>query len=334
MIKEKMRIKLGIDPTASDIHIGFVTLLKRVKKFQEDGHTAVIIIGDFTAMIGDPTGKNKARPRLTRDQVQENLSGYISQIGRFIDLSKAEIRFNSEWLAELNLIELCSKFTVNQILQRKDFSQRLESNQPIGMHELLYPLLQGYDSVAVKADIEIGGEDQLFNLMIGHELTGQQCITMPLLIGLDGQKKMSKSYGNTISVNDAPNDILRKVLGIPDSLIEHWFDVLLGSTPPEDPIESKLLLAQSIIADCHSAAIAAETIENWKNDIIPEVKINDGCSVLDFLWSTGYFKSKSFIRSLISGGAVRVNDNIVDNKYLLRSGDLITATKRFRWRVQ
>lgn len=232
---EPLRCKLGLDPTAPDIHIGHTVVLNKLRQLQDLGHTVIFLVGDFTAAIGDPSGRNTTRPPLTREQIEANAQTYLNQAGMVLDLDKTEVRYNSEWsnaLGATGLIQLASRYTLARLLERDDFAKRFKEELPIAMHELLYPLMQGYDSVALKADLELGGSDQRFNLLVGRELQRQygqepQCIlTMPLLVGLDGVQKMSKSKKNYIGITDPANDMFGKVMSITDDLMWNWYDLL------------------------------------------------------------------------------------------------------------
>ena len=235
MTGEPLRCKLGLDPTAPDIHIGHTVVLNKLRQLQDLGHTVIFLVGDFTAAIGDPSGRNATRPPLSHEQIVQNAQTYLNQAGLVLDLDRTEVRYNSEWcnkLGSVGLIQLASRYTLARLLERDDFAKRYAEQAPIAMHELIYPLMQGYDSVALKADLELGGSDQRFNLLVGRELQRQygqepQCIlTMPLLVGLDGQVKMSKSKHNYIGITDAPNDMFGKVMSISDSLMWDWYDLL------------------------------------------------------------------------------------------------------------
>ena len=276
-----LRCKLGLDPTAPDIHIGHTVVLNKLRQLQDMGHTVIFLVGDFTAAIGDPSGRNVTRPPLSYDQIVANAETYLAQAGLVLDIDRTEVRYNSEWcntLGSVGLIQLASRYTLARLLEREDFSKRYNEQAPIAMHELLYPLMQGYDSVALKADLELGGADQRFNLLVGRELQRQygqeaQCIlTMPLLVGLDGQVKMSKSKHNYIGITDTPNDMFGKVMSISDSLMWDWYDLLslksnaaIAQLKKEceegrNPRDAKVLLAKEIVARFHteSAANAAE----------------------------------------------------------------------------
>ena len=269
-----LRCKLGLDPTAPDIHIGHTVVLNKLRQLQDMGHTVIFLVGDFTAAIGDPSGRNVTRPPLSYDQIVANAETYLAQAGLVLDIDRTEVRYNSEWcntLGSVGLIQLASRYTLARLLEREDFSKRYNEQAPIAMHELLYPLMQGYDSVALKADLELGGADQRFNLLVGRELQRQygqeaQCIlTMPLLVGLDGQVKMSKSKHNYIGITDTPNDMFGKVMSISDSLMWDWYDLLslksnaaIAQLKKEceegrNPRDAKVLLAKEIVAPLRKA---------------------------------------------------------------------------------
>jgi len=281
-----LTVKVGFDPSAPDIHLGHTVLLRKMRHFQDDGHRVVFVIGDFTAMIGDPSGKKTTRPQLTRAEVEQNARTYTEQAFKILDREKTVIDFNDRWLSALGtagLVKLASRVTVARILERDDFQKRWRAQQPIALHELLYPLAQGYDSVALKADVELGGTDQLFNLLVGRDLMRaeglepQVVLTMPLLVGLDGVEKMSKSLGNSIGVLDAPGDMYGKVMSIPDSLLWSWFELLTDvpaaeiaarraavSERGENPRDAKAELARRVVTDFHGPAAAARAEEDFR----------------------------------------------------------------------
>ncbi|MDC1142223.1 tyrosine--tRNA ligase [Planctomycetota bacterium] len=271
-----LRVKLGIDPSSPDIHLGHTVVLRRLRAFQDAGHQAVLIIGDYTAMVGDPSGKNKTRPQLKKEDVERNADTYIAQAAKILDMDKVELRRNGEWFSEmefLDVLKLCARSTVARMMERDDFTKRFKSETPISIHEFLYPLMQGWDSVMIKADIELGGTDQLFNLLMGRRLQEQEnqrpqiCLTTPIIAGLDGEQKMSKSLGNAIGVLTEPVDMFGKVMSIPDALMQSWFTLL--TTVPEDdvkalcddsqthPRDAKLKLAGMITTAMHDE-VAAE----------------------------------------------------------------------------
>src|ERR1700693_6052533 len=265
-----LRVKLGVDPTAPDIHLGHTVVIRKLKHFQEMGHTAVFLIGDFTAMVGDPTGQSETRPPLTREQVNVNAETYLEQVFKILDREKTEIRYNSEWLDKLSsydIVRLCAKYRVARMLEREDFHTRLTNQQPISMHELLYPLLVAYDSVVLESDVELGATEQKFNLLMGREIQreygqeSQVAFTMPILVGLDGQRKMSKSLGNYVGITEVPDEIFGKIMSIPDDLMWSYWDLVTDRSPAEvatlktqvadglaHPMDIKMRLAREVIA--------------------------------------------------------------------------------------
>ncbi|MCA8916325.1 MAG: tyrosine--tRNA ligase [Planctomycetes bacterium] len=274
-----LRVKLGIDPSSPDIHLGHTVVLRKLRAFQDHGHQAVLIIGDYTAMVGDPSGKNKTRPQLSIEQVERNALTYIAQAAKVLDMDKTEVVRNGEWFHKmefLDVLKLSARTTVSQMLERDDFTRRYNAEQPISLHEFLYPLMQGWDSVMVKADVELGGTDQLFNLLMGRRLQEQEgmqpqvCLTTPIIPGLDGEQKMSKSLGNAIGVNDEPGDMFGKVMSIPDKLMRDWYMLLtrepvshiekLLDPDQSHPRDAKLALAHIIVQEMHNseAATAAQ----------------------------------------------------------------------------
>jgi tyrosyl-tRNA synthetase len=293
---QPLRVKAGFDPTAPDLHLGHTVLMRKLKHFQDLGHTVIFLIGDFTAMIGDPTGRSATRPPLSAETIKNNAKTYLAQVFKILDQGKTEIRHNSEWLGKLkgeDWIRLAAKFTVSQMLEREDFHKRFQEEKPIALHELLYPLAQGYDSVALKADVELGGTDQKFNLLVGRELqrsSGQESqivLTMPILEGLDGVQKMSKSYGNAIGIQEAPLEMYGKVMSISDEMMWRYYELLTDVRVPEiekmkadvaagkaHPMALKKELARKIVADFHSPEAAAKAGEDWakqfQRDEVPE----------------------------------------------------------------
>ena len=281
-----LRVKLGVDPTAPDIHLGHTVVLRKLKHFQDLGHTAIFLIGDFTGMIGDPSGRSATRPALTRDEVLANAETYKQQVFKILDRARTEVRFNSEWLGKFtgeDLVRLCSHYTVARMIEREDFRARLAANQPISMHELLYPILQAYDSVALEADVELGGTDQKFNLLVGREIQraygqpAQVAVLTPILAGLDGVQRMSKSLGNYVGITEPPAEMFGKLMSVSDELMWSYYELLTNLTPDEikkkqhevkagkaHPMEVKAELARRIVADFHgepAARIAAEEFE-------------------------------------------------------------------------
>ncbi len=291
-----MRVKAGFDPTAPDLHLGHTVLIRKLKHFQDMGHTVIFLIGDFTGLIGDPTGRSATRPPLSRDQIDANAETYKSQVFKILDKEKTEVRFNSEWLDKLGyegIIRLAAKFTVSQMLEREDFHKRFMEEKPIALHELLYPLAQGYDSVALEADVELGGTDQKFNLLMGRELQRhygqppQIVLTMPLLEGTDGVQKMSKSYGNYIGITEAPQEMFGKVMSISDDLMWRYYELLTDISMADiermkidvaagtaHPMRLKQELGKRIVADFHSPSAAEQAAQDWsrmfQKDEVPE----------------------------------------------------------------
>ncbi len=360
-----LRIKLGLDPTAPDIHIGHTVVLNKLRQLQDLGHKVIFLIGDFTSMIGDPSGRNTTRPPLTREQIEANAQTYCAQASLVLDPEKTEIRYNSEWsdpLGARGMIQLAAKYTLARMLERDDFTKRFKAGVPISVHELLYPLMQGYDSVALRSDLELGGTDQKFNLLVGRALQteyGQepQCIlTMPLLEGLDGVEKMSKSKGNTIGINEAPNDMFAKLLSISDSMMWKYFTLL--SFEPEakiaalkaeieagrNPKEAKLMLAREITSRFHNAAAATAAEQDFNHraqggvpDEISEMALNGApLGIAALLKQAGLAPSTSEANRLIDGHGVRVNSVTVADKGLkLPAGTYVLQVGKRRFaRIQ
>ena len=350
--KKKLRIKAGFDPTSPDLHLGHTVLLNKMKLFQDLGHEVIFLIGDFTGLVGDPSGVNETRPVLTEDQLKENSETYKSQVFKILDPNKTEVRFNSEWMNKVHpseFIKLLSSYTVARMLERDDFAKRYKSQQPISIHEFLYPLLQGYDSVELKADIELGGTDQKFNLLVGREVQkhygeDQQAIfTVPLLEGLDGVRKMSKSLNNYIALEDQPDEMFGKIMSISDELMWRYFSLLsfkpskeiealkTAKKEGENPRDIKFLLAEEIVDRFHigQGAKAKENfIERFQKGNIPEnvenifVDIEGESELLTrVLKDSGMLKSTSEAMRFIKQGAIKVNGNKVsDDKYKLKKG--------------
>ena len=339
-----LRVKLGADPTAPDIHLGHTVVIRKLKAFQELGHTVIFLIGDFTGLIGDPTGKSVTRPPLSREEINANAETYKTQIFKLLDPEKTEIRFNSEWMDKFtaaDFVRLTSKVTVRQILERDDFEKRMREERPISLHELLYPLVQGYDSVALEADVELGGTDQKFNLLMGRDLqreSGQEAqviMTTPLLEGLDGVQKMSKSLNNYIGIDEPPSEMFGKVMSISDELMWRYYELLTDlpvdeinarrfrcESGAENPRDAKVELAKLIIRDFHSKtdADAAEEefqrrfVEKQVPDEIEETRVEAGSYKLpEILVSTGLAASKGEAKRLIEQGGVRVNGEKASN---------------------
>ena len=295
-----LRVKAGFDPTAPDLHLGHTVLLRKLKHFQDLGHTVIFLIGDFTGMIGDPTGRSATRPPLSREEIEKNAETYKAQVFRILDPSKTEVRFNSEWFSKFraeDFIRLAAKYTVSQMLEREDFHKRFQEEKSIALHELLYPLSQGYDSVALEADVELGGTDQKFNLLVGREIQrgygqpSQVVLTTPILEGLDGVQKMSKSLGNAIGIHEPPLEMYGKIMSISDEMMWRYYELLTDTSMAEiariqeraasegaNPMEFKKQLAQRIVADFHSAEAASHAAEDWarqfqRDEVPDEVEI-------------------------------------------------------------
>jgi len=336
-------IKAGFDPTAPDLHLGHTVLLQKLRTFQQLGHTIYFIIGDFTAMIGDPSGRDKTRPPLTKEQVLENAKTYKEQVFKVLDPEKTVVVFNSEWLSEMSaedLIRLTAKYTVARMLEREDFKKRFKENRSISIHEFIYPLLQAYDSVAIKADVELGGSDQRFNLLIGRDIQKeygiekpQVAILLPLLVGTDGVKKMSKSYGNYIGITEPPEDMFGKIMSIPDELMWDYWELLTDLTVEEiqkmkddvekgnlHPMEVKKYLGMYIVERFHSKDDAIKAKEHFEKvhskkqlpDEIPEPEIildtdSHKIPLYELVYKLGFAPTKSEARRLIKGGAVKIN---------------------------
>ncbi len=348
---EPLRIKAGFDPTAPDLHLGHAVLLNKLRMLQDLGHQIVFLIGDFTGMIGDPSGKSVTRPPLTREQVLDNAETYKQQVFKILDEEKTEVVFNSSWLEKLtpaDFIRLASQYTVARMLEREDFSNRYSSNQPIAIHEFLYPLIQGYDSVALRADIEVGGTDQTFNLLMGRELQrayGQepQCIiTMPLLEGLDGVKKMSKSLGNYVGIQEAPGVMYTKLLSMPDELIWRYYELLSfrgvddieqlkeSVAQGANPRDIKIELARELIARFHGADAAATAHKSAGNRMqdgelpedLPEIELSalDDMPIATVLNQAGLVKNSASARDMLTAGSVRIDGNVVGRDFVFKLG--------------
>jgi tyrosyl-tRNA synthetase len=344
---QPLRIKAGFDPTAPDLHLGHTVLINKLKQFQDLGHQILFLIGDFTGMIGDPTGKSATRPPLTPEQVQENARSYAEQVFKILDKDKTEIVFNSHWLTDLGaagMLKLASSLTVARMLERDDFSKRFKSNQPIAIHEFMYPLLQGYDSVALKADVELGGTDQKFNLLMGRELQkqagqSQQCVlTMPLLEGLDGVNKMSKSLGNYIGINEPPEIIFAKLMSISDELMWRYIELLSFESletitewkaqiaAGENPRNIKVRFAQEIVTRFHSQADAEKALSDFQTrakggipDEVPEANVKiegESIGIAQLLKMAGLVESTSEAMRAIQQGGVKIDSEKVEDKNL------------------
>ena len=350
-----LRIKLGLDPTAPDIHLGHTVVLNKMRQLQDLGHTVIFLIGDFTSMIGDPSGRNTTRPPLTAEQIKSNADTYYKQASLVLDPSKTEVRYNSEWsdpLGARGMIQLASRYTVARMMERDDFTKRYAAGTPISVHEFLYPLMQGYDSVALKSDLELGGTDQKFNLLVGRQLQSEygqepQCIlTMPLLEGTDGVEKMSKSKNNYIAITEPANTMFAKVLSISDALMWKYFNLLSFRGLDEiagfkaeidagrNPKDIKVLLAKEITTRFHSAAAADAALADFNNrasggvpDDIPSISVAaapDGVGVLTILKNAGLIASTSEGMRLIEQGGLRVDQVVISDRALkLQAGEYV-----------
>ncbi len=361
---EKLRCKLGLDPTAPDIHVGHTVVLNKLRQLQDLGHTVIFLIGDFTAAIGDPTGRNTTRPPLSPEQIKVNAETYLEQAAHVIDIEKAEVRWNSEWcntLGATGLIQLASRYTVARLLERDDFAKRFSEQLPIAVHELIYPLMQGYDSVALKSDLELGGTDQRFNLLVGRELQRQygqepQCIlTMPLLVGLDGVNKMSKSKHNYIGITESADEMFGKVMSISDTLMWDWYNLLSLKSNVEiaqlksecdngrNPRDAKVLLAKEIVERFHDAKAADAAEAEFNNRFragampsdIPEVTVAapDGeIGIARLIKEAGLCPSTGEANRNIEQGGVRVDgDKISDRGLKLKPGQYTLQVGKRRW---
>lgn len=354
---QPLRIKAGFDPTAPDLHLGHTVLINKLRQFQDLGHQVLFLIGDFTGMIGDPTGKSATRPPLTAEQVAENAKSYTAQVFKILKPEQTEVVFNSKWLSELGaagMLKLAASHTVARMLERDDFSKRYKSNQPIAIHEFLYPLLQGYDSVALKADVELGGTDQKFNLLMGRELQkqagmAQQCVlTMPLLEGLDGVNKMSKSLGNYIGIAEAPEVIFAKIMSISDELMWRYIELLSFASleaiakwkadvaAGQNPRDIKVQFAQEIVARFHSAADAEKALTDFQTrakggipDDVPEISLTiegDSIGIAQLLKMAGLVESTSEAYRAMEQGGVKIDSEKVSDRQLqLVKGQSVVA---------
>ena len=366
-----LRIKFGMDPSAPDLHLGHAVALRKIKQLQELGHTAVIIIGDFTGTIGDPSGKSKTRNQLSRKQVEANSRTYLEQLFKIIDIEKTELHRNSEWFDNISfrdVLELSSKVTVARMLERDDFSNRFYSHKPIGIHEFFYPLMQAYDSVMVDADIEIGGTDQTFNIMMGRNIQKalgikqQVPLFIPLLVGIDGKEKMSKSLGNYIGINEDAKDIYIKIMRIPDDMIITYFELATDMHPDKidkirtllirkevNPRNIKMMLAREIIRLYCSEEELKQAEDNFvaiyqKKDFnveLPEVLYDpsivntDGSSLIECIFSTGKYASKSEVRRIIQQGGVKINGERIQQLFFFpEDGAIIQVGKNFAFRLK
>jgi tyrosyl-tRNA synthetase len=350
---EKLRVKLGLDPTAPDLHVGHLVVLDTLRAFQDEGHTVVLIIGDYTAMIGDPSGRSETRPVLTPEQVAANSETYFEQVDRVLDRGRTEVRHNSEWLGPMtaaDILRLLGKATLQQVLQREDFAERIKAGAAIGAHEILYPFNQAYDSVAVRADLEIGGTDQLFNLLFGREIQKaygqepQDIAVFPLLEGTDGVQKMSKSLGNYIGISEPPEEIYGKTMSIPDRLIEKYLGLISGLNPNEvyatmklKPRDAKAALARQLVSRLHgeeaSARAEAEFDRRFRQhlapDEMPEVTPSNPQDLTQTIVEAGLAPSRSAANRLIQQGGVSVKGTRVSGlPFQLQDGDVVQVGKR------
>jgi tyrosyl-tRNA synthetase len=345
-----LRVKLGMDPSAPDLHLGHTVVLRKLRRFQELGHTPIFLVGDFTARIGDPSGRKKTRPALDSAEIQRNAATYVEQAARVLDVARAETRFNSEWMLPMTsteIVQLCSRYTVARLLERDDFAKRYKAGDPISVHEFLYPFVQAYDSVALEADVELGGTDQTFNLLMAREIQrdfgqpAQAVITHPLLVGLDGRDKMSKSLGNTIGITDPPESMYGKLMSISDALMLDYFDALSmgewSDLRPErarfsdgggDPLAFKHALARRLVARFHGASAAEAAADRFRRVVhereapsdVPETVVELGgksvLGLLDILKRLGITQSSSEARRLVAQGAVELDGALVDDPTL------------------
>ena len=351
-----LRIKAGFDPTAPDLHLGHTVLINKLKHFQDLGHEIYFLIGDYTAKIGDPSGKNSTRPPLTDEQIKANATTYAEQVFEILDKDKTRVVFNSEWFNDMSagdMIQLASQQTVSRMLERDDFSKRYAAQTPISIHEFLYPLVQGYDSIALKADVELGGTDQTFNLLMGRTLQGrygqepQVCITVPILEGLDGINKMSKSLNNYVAIYDAPGTMYQKILSMPDTLIRRYFEFLSFKTMEEveglmeemekgrNPQEIKRILAEELIERFHDVDAAANAHKSAGNVLadgelpvdLPEVTLDlegaDALFITQILNQAGLTKNNSAAKDMVKRGAVKIDGEVVDGGFSLTSGQTV-----------
>jgi tyrosyl-tRNA synthetase len=355
-LNRPLRVKLGVDPTSADIHLGHSLVLKKLRQFQDLGHQAVLIIGDFTAMIGDPSGRSATRPQLTHAQVMENATSYREQAMKILEPARTEIVFNGDWFKTMTLhemIELNSRVTLQQMLQREDFRARLDKQDPIHAHEIQYPLMQGWDSVMVQSDVELGGTDQLFNILIGRDLQKEQglpqqiVLLLPILEGLDGVKKMSKSLGNHIAINESPNEMFGKLMSISDEMMARYYLLLLGRelSTHLHPLEAKKQLAFEITATYHTPEVAQKTLNDWNQRFsekrlaeaeLPEFSASENAgAAIDVVAAAyekvfGIKKSRTDARRLITQGSVQLDGNkLTDPKaqISLRPGQVLRLDK-------
>jgi len=351
-----LRVYLGVDPTAPDLHLGHTVVLRKLKHFQDLGHTAVFLIGDFSAMIGDPTGVSETRPPLTREQVDANAKTYLEQVYKILDREKTEVRYNSQWLSKMSaedIVRLCSHYRLARMLEREDFRSRLTNNQPISVHELLYPLLTAYDAVALKSDVEIGATEQKFNLLVHRDIQreygvpSEVALTMPILVGLDGQRKMSKSLHNYVGITESPQEMFGKIMSIADDLMEPYYELLTDRTPQEiasgtlHPMDAKMRLAQEVISTFHGEEAARKAAENFQRVFrdrqapeearVEKLPKGPARKLTALLVDLKLISSKSEAERLIKQGGVEIDSVRIDDprkdielskpsEFLLRAG--------------
>lgn len=352
-IKKPLKVKAGFDPTAPDIHLGHTVLLNKLRQFQELGHKVIFLIGDFTARIGDPTGRSEMRKQLTREEILKNAATYKKQVSKLLDVNKIQVVFNSDWfekMSVLDILKLTTHATISQVMARADFKKRLSQGQDISLLEFMYPLLQGYDSVRLEADIELGGTDQIFNLLMGRDIqkdfkqTPQVIITMPLLEGTDGVQKMSKSYGNYIGINEVPRDMFGKIMSISDELMIKYYDLLtdedLDTVKRMHPKEAKLNLAEYISRQYHGSNLAKKAREDFQRIFsqrelpldVPTYKLKDKkSSIVDILVNSGLAESKNQARRLIKQGGVYLDGERLDKEDIIidKEGTLKVGKRHF-----
>jgi tyrosyl-tRNA synthetase len=361
-LNRPLRIKLGVDPTAPDIHFGHTVVIEKLRQFQELGHQAVLLIGDFTATIGDPSGRSATRPPLTRDEVLANAATYTEQAFKILDRSKTEVVYNGDWFRKMKyeeVLRLNARVTLQQMLQREDFRNRLEAGQEVRLHELQYPVMQGWDSVEIRADVELGGTDQLFNILVGRDMQKaegqpqQVVMVMPLLEGLDGVKKMSKSYGNYIGVSEAPQEMFGKLMSVSDELMDRYFLLLLGESrdPDSHPMDSKKALAEKLTSRYHGIEAGQAARQDWdtrfsKKDLsaaeLPEIVAPENSTVLSltaFAFQTAFGISKSngeLRKQFIESGSVQLNGEKLTDPFLAispKTGDVLKLSKKHAVRL-
>jgi tyrosyl-tRNA synthetase len=355
---DKLRVKLGLDPTAPDLHVGHLVVLDALRAFQDDGHVVALIIGDYTALIGDPSGRSETRPVLSREQIDVNAKTYFDQIYLVLDRERTEVHSNSEWLGAMgaaDVLRLMGKATLQQVLQREDFAERLKAGTPIGAHEILYPFNQAYDSVAIRADVELGGTDQLFNLLFGREIQKaygqepQDIAVFPLLEGLDGSQKMSKSLHNYIGLTESPEQIYGKTMSIPDSLTEKYLRLVSGLSGPEldraialKPRDAKAALARQLVKRLHGDDAAERAEAGFDSrfrkreipEVIDELVAENPGDLVSTIVQAAFAKSRGDARRLIDQGGIRVNGKKADSESKLKDGDVLQAGKRSFVRIR